>query len=309
MINILNNNNKYSNMQWVKSLNNAALKLNTLEINQILEKTIYLNSNQSKEIIDSIIITNGELFSGKGIELGAGAGLFSSSISKISNVEKIYSLEIIENYVKLLQPKIIKNFGISKKVIPTLGTFDDLSYFKDEYFDFIFQYDAFHHAYDLPKVLNECCRILKKSGKIISIDRIQSDRTSDNMINRKLDIHYTKEYFLKHYKDHIKNYTRRDNGEHEIRRNEWVSYFRNSQFKNIKITNYINYNFKSCIKLILSYIPDFILNRTKFRYMVGESFVSYIGGFMRKNKPSNQGKFINSKLRLHKDLAVLICNK
>ena len=309
MINILKNNNKYSNMEWAKSLNNAALKLNTLEINQILEKTIYLNSNQSKEIIDSIITTNGKLFSGKGIELGAGAGLFSSSISKISNVEKIYSLEIIENYVKLLQPKIIKNFGISKKVIPTRGTFDDLSYFKDEYFDFIFQYDAFHHAYDLPKVLNECHRVLKKNGKIISIDRIQSDRISNDMINRKLEILYTKEYFYKHCKDPIKNYTRRDNGEHEIRRNEWYSYFRNSQFMNIKITDYINYNFNSFIKLILSYLPDFILKRTKFRYLVGESFVSYIGGFMKKNKPTNQGKFINSKLQLHKDLAVLICNK
>ena len=78
---------------------------------------------------------------------------------------------------------------------------------------------------------------------------------------------------------------------------------------NIKITNYINYNFKSFIKLILSYLPDFILKRTKFRYLVGESFVSYVCGFMKKNKPTNQGKFINSKLQLHKDLAVLICNK
>ena len=49
-----------------------------------------------------------------------------------------------------------------KKIIPTLGSFENLSYFEDNYFDFIFEYDAFHHANDLSKVLNECNRVLKK---------------------------------------------------------------------------------------------------------------------------------------------------
>ena len=311
MINILKKSNAINKMKWAKSLNDAALKLNTLDINQILEKTVYLNSNQSKEILDLITITNGKLFSGKGLELGAGAGLFSSSISNFSDVEKIYSLEIIENYVKLLQPKIIKNFGKKEKIIPTLGSFDDLSYFEDECFDFIFQYDAFHHAANLPKVLSECYRVLKKNGKVISIDRIQADRIDKDLINRKLEIVYPKEYFQKHQKKYIKNYKRMDNGEHEIRRKDWISYFKNAQFKNILITNYINYSLNSFIKLILSYLPDFILKKTKYKYLTGESFVSYVGGFMRENKPGNLGKFINlkKKLRLHKDLALLVCKK
>ena len=310
MINILNSN-EFNKLKWVKSLNDAALKLNTLDINQILEKTVYLNSNQSKGILDLITITNGKLFSGKGLELGAGAGLFSSSISNFSDVEKIYSLEIIENYVKLLQPKIIKNFGKKEKIIPTLGSFDDLSYFEDEYFDFIFEYDAFHHADNLPKVLNECNRVLKKNGKIICIDRIQADRISNEMILRKLNIKYPKKYFETHCKDFIEGYTRKDNGEHEIRRKEWILSCKNSNFKNILITNYINYSLKSFIKLILSYLPDFILKKTKYKYLTGESFVSYVGGFMRENKPGNLGRFINlkKKLRLHKDLALLVCKK
>ncbi len=310
MINILNSN-EFNKIKWVKSLNDAAWKLNFLDINQILEKTVYLNSNQSKEILDLITITNGKLFSGKGLELGAGAALFSSTISKIPDIEKIYSLEIIENYVKLLQPKIIEKFGIKEKVIPTLGSYDDLSYFEDEYFDFIFQYDAFHHADDLPKVLSECHRVLKKNGILISIDRVQSDRITNAMIDRKLQIVYSKDYFDKHLKEYLENYKRKDNGEHEIRRKKWILYLKNAKFKNIKITNYINYNFKSFIKLILSYLPDFILKKTKYKYLTGESFVSYIFGFFRENKPSNLGKFINikKKLRLHKDLALIVCKK
>jgi len=38
-------------MKWVKSLNDASWKLNFLDINQILEKTVYLNSNQSGVIV------------------------------------------------------------------------------------------------------------------------------------------------------------------------------------------------------------------------------------------------------------------
>ena len=75
------------------------------------------------DILNLIQITNGELFYGKGLELGAGAGLFSSAISKIENVNKIFSLEIIPNFVKLLQPKIIKKYGDKKKNNSYFGKF------------------------------------------------------------------------------------------------------------------------------------------------------------------------------------------
>ena len=50
-----------------------------------------------------------------------------------------------------------------------------------------------------------------------------------------------KNIFEFHKIDFMPNFTRRDNGEHEIRRSEWKKYFSNSQFRNITITNYANY--------------------------------------------------------------------
>ena len=56
--------------------------------------------------------------------------------------------------------------------------------------------------------------------------------------------------------------------------------------------------------------PDFILKKTRFKYLVGENILSYIDGFFRDNKSSNLGKFINLReKKFHKDLAVLICEK
>ena len=68
--------------------------------------------------------------------------------------------------------------------------------------------------------------------------------------------------------------------------------------------------FLTFVKLILSYLPDSILKKTRFKYLVGENILSYIDGFFRDNKPSNQGKCINLiEKKIYKDLAVLICEK
>ena len=131
------------------------------------------------------------------------------------------------------------------------------------------------------------------------------------MINRKLNIVYDKSYFEFHKIQYIPNFRRRDNGEHEIRRSEWIQYFANSQFKNITITNYINYSLKSFIKLIISYFPDFILRNTRFRYLVGEKLLDYFIGIFRSPSPKNRGKFVKQKnnIKFHKDLAVLVSEK
>ena len=80
MIDILENSNNLTQLSWVKSLNDAAVKINEFEPETILEKTVYLNQDKAKDILNLIQTTNGKLFHGKGLELGAGAGLFSSTI-------------------------------------------------------------------------------------------------------------------------------------------------------------------------------------------------------------------------------------
>jgi len=310
MISILDNFDEFSKLTWVSMANVQATRLNNLNVDEFLRRTCYLDFNQVVDIFKLIEKTNGNLFYGKGLELGAGAGLFSSVISTYPSVSDIWALDCIENFVKLLQPKTINKYGEKKKITSVLGSFDNLSYFESNYFDFIFQYDALHHSNDLNKVLNQCNRVLKKGGKIISIDRVQANRISDEMIKRKLNIEYKQDYFDTHLKFFVRGYKRQDNGEHEIREKEWIASFQRNKFKNVKITKYINYNIKSFIKLAISYFPDWILKRTRFRYLVGENFFLYMIGFFRKNIPSNQGKFINMKnLKIHKNLSLLICEK
>ena len=303
--------NEFKNQNWFKKANDSAKNLSLLNASEIIKKTIYLSQDQTNELLNLISKTHGNLFYGSGLELGAGVGFLSSVISQKKEIEKIYCLEVVENYVKLLQPRVIQSFGNKNKIISTLGNFENLNYFKDNSFDFIIQYDAFHHANNLKKVLDECYRVLKPNCKIISIDRIQSDRISDAMINRKLDIVYDKKYFEFHKIDFMPNFTRRDNGEHEIRRSEWKKYFSNSQFRNITITNYANYSLKSFLKLIISYFPDFILKNTRFKYLVGEKFLDYFFGIFRSPSPKNRGKFVKQKnnIKFHKDLAVLVSEK
>ena len=310
MISILDNIDEFSKLIWVNMANAQAIRLNNLNVDEFLRRTCYLNFNQAADIFNLVEKTNRSLFYGKGLELGAGAGLFSSVISTYPKVSEVWALECIENFVKLLQPRTINKYVDKEKITSVLGSFDNLSYFESNYFDFIFQYDAFHHSNDLNKVLNQCNRVLKKDGKIISIDRVQPNRISDAMKKRKLNIEYTQDYFDKHLKSFVQGYKRQDNGEHEIREKEWIAAFHINKFKNIKIIKYIQYNLKSFVKLGISYLPDWILKRTRFRYLVGEFFFLYIIGFFRKNIPSNQGKIINMKnLKIHKNLSVLICSK
>ena len=132
MINILENKNEISKLKWVKMANDSAVRLNELNTEEILKKTVYFRFDQASELLNTISISNGNLFTGKGLELGSGVGLFSTLFSNFKEVEEIYSLEILESYVTLLQPKIINKYGDKNKVISTLGNYENLSYFEDE---------------------------------------------------------------------------------------------------------------------------------------------------------------------------------
>ena len=140
MLDILKNEkSEFYNLDWFKKANNSAERLSLLDLNSIIKKTIYLDYRHVKELLNLFSKTYGNLFHGIGLELGAGVGFLSSMISQIPDVEKIYSIEIVENYVKLLQPKIIKSIGVEEKVIPTLGSIENLKYFEDNSVDFIIE--------------------------------------------------------------------------------------------------------------------------------------------------------------------------
>ena len=172
---------------------------------------------------------------GLGVDLGGGVGLLSSIIAKKKKVKKIFCVEIVRNAVELCQPKIKKKVLMKglDKVISVNGSFDELN-LKDNSIDFCIAWDAMHHSRNIIKTLVESRRVLKKSGKMIIIDRGHDNETPNKEINRMLNIKYSKNFLKENYLPLNKILTRKMNGENEYRFFEWEEFFKKSKFKVVK---------------------------------------------------------------------------
>ena len=106
---------------------------------------------------------------GKVIELGAGICWLSSELSKIKDVNEVYSLEFSEYLLKDIAPGIMKKLNAEEeKITRVQGDFNSLP-FEENKFDFAFIDAALHHATDLSHMLKEIKRVLKPGGIIIAI--------------------------------------------------------------------------------------------------------------------------------------------
>ncbi|HII14820.1 MAG TPA: class I SAM-dependent methyltransferase [Nanoarchaeota archaeon] len=112
---------------------------------------------------------NGWVPYGRVLELGAGSCWFSSQISREKGVKNVFSLEFSEYLLTQIAPRIMGHYGAdTKKITRVLGDFNHLE-FPGHYFDYVVFDAAMHHATDLPNVLKEAVRVLKKGGRIIAI--------------------------------------------------------------------------------------------------------------------------------------------
>jgi len=147
-------------------------------------------------------------------------------------VKKIYSVEVVENVVKLCQPIVIKKIlkQNKNKVISVIGDFDNLE-LKDNSVDFAVSWFSMHHSNDPVKTFKEAGRVLKKGGKFIFIDKIHNNSTPDSEIERMLNIIYSREFLKNNFRPVDKILTRRENGEHEYRFFEWEKFIRMTGFK------------------------------------------------------------------------------
>ena len=119
------------------------------------------------------------------------------------------------------------------KVISVNGSFDELN-LKNNSIDFCIAWDAMHHSRNIIKTLVESRRVLKKSGKMIIIDRGHDNETPNKEINRMLNIKYSKSFLKENYLPLNKILTRKMNGENEYRFFEWEEFFKKSRFKVVK---------------------------------------------------------------------------
>jgi ubiquinone/menaquinone biosynthesis C-methylase UbiE len=209
-------------------------------------------------------------FEGIGIDLGGGVGLVSSVIARKKKVKKIYCVEIVRNAVVKCQPIVKKKIlKIAKeKVISVLGSFDNIE-LPNSSVDFCVAWDAMHHSNNLIKTLKEAKRVLKKNGKFIIVDRAHNNSTTDEEINKMLNVTYSKDFLKSNHLQINKVLTRRMNGEKEYRFKDWENFFTRSGFKIVE-------------SILIKEKHKKVLN-TKNDEVIKEKIVNFeLGGFERK---------------------------
>lgn len=311
--NILNKNSlSTEDVLGLKIKNDFSEKLKKLDIDEIIKKTVYLDQERVLFMLNLIEKVYGNILRGNVLELGSGSGFLTAILSKNNHVRSISSLEIVEGYVKNIQPKIVEKYGNKEKIKYYVGSFNDLKKINDNEFDLVFEYDSFHHSSDIQNTFKESFKKLKKGGSLVCVDRIQPDRMLDVVKENKLNIKYDDKFFQKHGISKIENLTRRDNGEHEFRENEWISFAKKAGFENISVTKFQRNTMKNIVKSIFSYLPYDLIKFTNLRFYSGQP-INEIFFSIFNNKPThnNKNKYIGcvSRSQFHKSINVLYGEK
>ncbi len=219
------------NIPHIHARNEFAKNIANLDPEDILARYTY-QSIQTADSLWKIIEKYCKINkSGVGVELGAGTGLFSiAQIKRGGN--KIYAVEIVPKMVEDIIPKLTNYFlrNESSKIIPVIGSFDRIK-LPNNSVSYIFEYDSFHHSFDLSRTFEESYRILEKNGILILIDRCHPDSLTDHEINSLLSINLSKRQLKEMGLPTKENFSRRDIGENEYRKKEWLNAINNAGFK------------------------------------------------------------------------------
>lgn len=168
---------------------------------------------------------------GVGLELGAGCGVMSTVFAKDKTIEMILGVEVVDSMTQKIMPKVAEGYlgTDAHKMIPVVGTFDDLR-IPNESIDFIIEMDSIHHSHNLKQTFAESFRVLKKGGVMIFLDRCHPDYVTDNKVKELLDVVYTEDWINRNFYPPGSILTRRENGEHEYRKREWLTAIQDSGF-------------------------------------------------------------------------------
>jgi len=205
----------------------------TKSVDEILKGYVGKSAEGMDTFFDEAFLAIGNAnLHGVGLELGAGVSIFSTYITRrFPKSEYIYAVEVVPKVVKVLQPKIIQALcsDDSKRILSVLGSFDDME-ISDSSVDFCFEYASLHHSDDLLVTLLETSRVLKTGAPLIMIDRIHHNGVTDAQREFMLDVKYSSEWLAANGYD-LGPLNRRQNGEHEICRKEWVAKLEKAGFK------------------------------------------------------------------------------
>ena len=108
-------------------------------------------------------------FSGRILEIGAGAAWFSAELSKIPEVVEVFATDFSPRLLKEKAPEVFRMLHANETKITRMPSdFHELD-FPDNHFDFVTCSAVLHHAVNIVAVLKEARRVLKLGGRIVAI--------------------------------------------------------------------------------------------------------------------------------------------
>lgn len=155
------------------------------------------------------------------LDIGAGNGISTISLARegftLTAIEPDPSSTIGAGAIRILAKEYnLSNLDVYEKYAEELNL-------PANHFDVVYARQSMHHAYDLQSFINECSRVLKKGGILITV--------RDHVVFDKAD----KEFFLKEHPLH-KFY----GGENAFHPNEYKAAFSNAQLEIIKEIKYFD---------------------------------------------------------------------
>lgn len=210
-----------------------AEKYSRTSIDEMLENYIYMNlarANAEFKIIFDLMQPH--VLAGKGFEIGAGTAIFSAeAVRYFPQIEQIYAIELVPEVVRLLQRPICAAVcgADASKIQGVIGSFDDIR-IEDGTQDFCIEIGSLHHSHNVGITLREMARKLKPGGLLVAIDRAQSNHMSDEQREFMLNVMYP-DWWKELNGYSMAPLSRRQNGESEIRLDEWMTEFDRAGFE------------------------------------------------------------------------------
>jgi ubiquinone/menaquinone biosynthesis C-methylase UbiE len=111
----------------------------------------------------------GVQFSGRILELGAGAGWFSAELSKLPKVVEVIATDFRPRTGSEQAPRVFKELRAQEAKITRLPIDAHRLNFPNNHFDFVVCAGVLHEALNLLHLLGEIRRVLKPGGQLVAV--------------------------------------------------------------------------------------------------------------------------------------------
>lgn len=151
------------------------------------------------ETMRQIRQANPDIFKGKVIEVGAGTGIVSSTLSNFPEVEQMHCLDYDEYTVENLMPLVQHSLdAATTKMTRIAGSYNNMEA-DDASYDAVVAVGAMHHSEDLAATFLECFRLLKPGGYFIVSDYALTNDMSQHeysmLMNKPISDEEAQKYF------------------------------------------------------------------------------------------------------------------